>query len=102
MTEHDDRQRRWHEPRLPLAVDTQCLTLQLNVTLHPRTDSVKWVATLRDPIGGDEWSRWSGPLQEWLRGSDELRTDIDLMLLALGDFWRAGRSPTNGGASHPA
>lgn len=88
MTMHTDSHRKVHEPRLPLAGMTDVLTYQLNVTLHPRKDSVKWVATLRDPMDGTEYARWSHEPSGWVASIDDLRRDLDTMVAALSDFWR--------------
>lgn len=89
MPIHKDQHARWWEQPLPLGGLYSCVTMQMNLTYHTVSDSVKYVASLRDPVGGIELCRWSMPLEEYSIGVASWRNDQNQILTDLGSLRRS-------------
>lgn len=75
---------------VPLPGMHECLTWQLNVTVHPRLDSIKWVSVIRDPVLQIELSREHQNLTEWSPDSRVLLQD-HLRGALWGLSWSGGK-----------
>lgn len=79
---------RVHDVPLPGMVEV--VTMQVNVTYY-RQGTCKWVGNLRDPIGGVEFDRVIGALQDDTDAAvDALLGDIGLMIASAEYQLRGG------------
>lgn len=70
-------------PDIPLPGMHECLTWQLNVTLHPRLRSAKFVSVLRDPMGQVELDRVGTGLSGDLQVLQSLAAHVEGCIAAL-------------------
>lgn len=75
---------------VPLPGNYPCLTLQINVTYHPKLGTGKWVAVLREPNDHLELARAFGEIDEWGKTRLDAATAMSL-LMAQMDYLGGGR-----------